>query len=288
MKKLQECKTLKEASPILKNASPTLRKVVETAFALKAHDNPAQRAIGENFWQTAIREMDDSEQPAMKHDDGIKPKKEHFVKEADLTDGNKSGTEGSEQSSKNSGPTELQGEKEPDGDMEEPGMSTENQMKELGNNMSFAQPPIPGQMPQQQPGLDPALVQQMGAGMPQLPPMNTPQQVQQMQYTVREMTKGLVKQMQELKKVVIYQNKAIKDLNTKVTETVSLKTGLDLAGFKERSILPGKVQETMPSSVHNIDPEKVKIFEKTYQLEQKRSEITEMNKLLSAGKSPYQ
>jgi hypothetical protein len=286
MKKLQECKTLHEAASILKRATPTQKMVIETAFALKTHENPAQRAIGENFWQTAIREMDDSEQPAMKHDDGIKPKKEHFVKEADLADGNKSGTEGSEQSSKNSGPTEKEGTTEPEGDMEDPGMSTENQMTE-------AFPPMPGQgmppqMPPQQPGLDPALVQQMGQGMPQLPPMNTPQQIQQMQYTIKEYLRPIYARMAKQETVIKYQNKAIKDLNTKVTETVSLKTGLDLAGFKERSILPGKVQETMPSSVSNIDTEKVKIFEKPYQLQKKRSEITEMNNLLSAGKAPYQ
>ena len=190
--------------------------------------------------------------------------------------GDKNGTDGSEQSS-GSKPSE-EGTTEPDGDLQSPGMSTENQMKE-----GFP-PQMPGQG--QMPGMDPSIAQQM-APPQNMPPMNLPQQVQQMQYTVRKMTEGLVKEVQTLRKQIGFQQEAIKSLNTKVTETISLKNGLDLNGFKERAILP-RTQETIPDMVSNVSVPNAKIYEKHRTTEDARHKISELDDMLSNSTQPYQ
>ena len=124
IKSLKECKSIQEAEPLLKNARPSLRKVVETAFQLLNHPNPQQQEFGRGFLATAMREMDDGEQPDQPHDKGVKSKGDGFVKEEELAGGNPSGTQGSEQSSSNSEPVlSKEGTDEPDGDMAAPGMS---------------------------------------------------------------------------------------------------------------------------------------------------------------------
>jgi hypothetical protein len=271
MKSLKECTTLAEAQPFLRNATPTQRKVVETAFALMKHPSEAQQAIGQQFWQTAIQEMDKSEEPTPHHDNGIKSKGDHFVKEETLSGGNKSGTDGSEQSSDNTPPYPGEGEQSENGqkDMEK-AEGTENQ---------FSESMMPGMMP----GLDPQLAQQM-APQGQMPPMTTPQQIQQMQYTVKEMMRPIIAHIKKQETQIGYQNKAIKHLTTQLQETQQLKGGLDLNGYKERQVVP--IQETtMPRSVSNIDQQAPRIFEKSHQLEEKRSKISEMNRMLDS--SPY-
>jgi hypothetical protein len=272
MKSLRECKTLSEAEPFLRGAKPTFRKTVETAYALLAHPNPTQQAIGQTFLQTAIQEVEDKEEPVPKHGDGVKPKDDHFVKEEELQGGNQSGTSGSEQSTDNTPPYPQEGEKSEDGqkDMEK-AEGTENQFSEM----------MPGMMPGMgQPGIDPKLAQQMAPAQG-LPPMNTPQQIQQMQYTVREMTKGMVKKMSEMEKIIGWQNKAIKDLSGQFKETMTLRNGIDVNGLAERKVIPS-VQETMPDTVSNIDPTMIppRIYEKKYSLQDKRSKIAEMNRML--------
>lgn len=273
MKSLKECTTLQEAEPFLRKATPTQKKVIETAFALRAHPNATQQALGEQFWQTAIQEMDKAEEPTPHHDNGLKSKGDHFVKEEELAGGNKSGTEGSEQSTDNTEPYPQEGSQSENGqkDMEK-AEGTENQFSEM----------MPNMMPQM-PGMDPHVAQQM-APQGNMPPMSTPQQIQQMQYTVKEMTKGMVQEIRKLQNHVGFQNKAIKDLNTKLQETQSLKGGLDLNGYKERQVVPN-VQETMPTTVTNMDQAIPKVFEKTHQLSDKRAKISELNKMLDS--SPY-
>jgi hypothetical protein len=273
MKRLQECSSLAEAQPLLRGATPTFRKTVETAFALMGHSNPQQQQIGQGFLNAAIQEMDAAEEPTPHHDEGIKAKGEKFVKEADLAGGNKSGTEGSEQSSKNSGPTPKEGTEEPVGDLEQPEMSTENQMKESGF------PPMGA------PGLDPQLAQQMAPQMPQLPPMTTPQQIQQMQYTVKKYMEAYVKPIREQ---VVALTKANRFLSNQVKEIQTLKTGLDL-----HSIDRPVVQEALsiPQSVSNLKVDQgsgPKIYEKAYSLEKERQNIIELDKLVSSSSTPYQ
>jgi hypothetical protein len=278
MHKLQECTTIQEASKFLRGKSPTFKKTVETAILLRRHPDPQQQALGETFMQTAIQELDDSEKPAEHNDDGLKTKGEHFVKEEELAGGNPSGTEGSEQSSKNSEPvTSKEGTTEPEGDMESPGMSTENQFSE-----TF--PPMPGMQP---PGMDPNLAQQMAPQMPQIPPMNTPQQIQQMQYTVKKYMEAYVKPIREQ---VIKLTKANSFLSNKVREMQTSSVGLDITKFSKENRVPRLQETTMPSVVSNVDPKQTpRIYEKAYNLEKERQSITDIDKLIaSTGNQPYQ
>jgi len=276
MKSLRECTTLQEAETLLKGAKPSLRKIVEMGFALKDHPNQTQRNISDQLISTAIREMDGNEMPTPKHDDGIKSKGDHFVKEEELSGGNKTGTEGSEQSTDNTPPYPQEGSETEDGqkDMKK-ATGTENQFSEM--------------MPQMQqggmPGMDPQIAQQMGQGMPQLPPFSPQQSMQQMQYTVREYLKPIYNKMAQQETTIKYQVKAIKDLNAKLQETINLRGGLDLNSTRDRSVVVPSIQETIPSTVTNLNPQAPKIFEKTHQLEQKRARITEMNKMME--NQPY-
>jgi hypothetical protein len=301
IKSLKECKSIQEAEPLLKNASHSLRKVVETAFQLMNHPNPQQQEFGRGFLSTAMREMDDGEQPDQPHDKGVKSKGDKFVKEEELAGGNPSGTQGSEQSSKNSEPvTSKEGTDEPEGDMAQPGMSTENQFAEAFPPQMPGQmppPPMPPQQPQM-PGMDPNVAQQM-APPQQMPPMNTPQQIQQMQYTVKKMVEPIVKEIVTLRKFVKFQQEAIKALNGKLQESISMKNGLDLNSL-ERAIPKGigGIQETGPT-INNVTqipgaPQGQvvpQIYQKSVDLANARQSIVELDRMINTSKQskqPYQ
>ena len=292
MHKLQECRTLQEAEPFLRSATPTFRKTVETAILLGQHPDPTQRALGESFMQIAIRELDKKEEPTPSESPGLKTKGDHFVKEETLPGGNKSGTDGSEQSTATKPADE--GTTEPDGDMQTPGMSTENQMTELGGQGSFqmgGQPGMPPQGGQQSPmggppGLDPAILQQMSGQMAPLPQMNTPQQVQQMQYTVRKYMEAYLKPVREQ---VLLLTRANKVLSTQIKEMRTSSIGLDITKFSKENQIP-RIQETsMPRSVDNTQQGGPRIYEKKYNLEEQRQKIADIDKMISSnGSQPYQ
>lgn len=303
IKSLKECKSIQEAEPLLKNASHSLRKVVETAFQLINHTNPQQQEFGRGFLATAMREMDDGEQPDQPHDKGIKSKGDGFTKEAELSGGNQSGTGGSEQSSQNAEPvTSKEGTDEPEGDLANPGMATENQFSEaFGQQMPGQMPPPPQPpmpAPPQMPGMDPNVAQQM-APPQQMPPMNTPQQIQQMQYTVKKMVEPIVKEIVTLRKFVKFQQEAIKTLNAKVQESISMKNGLDLNSL-ERSLPKGLggIQETGPVVTNaptipgapqgQLVPQ---IYQKSVDLANARQSIVELDRQIQTSKTskqPYQ
>ena len=298
IKSLKECKSIQEAEPLLRNASHSLRKVVETAFQLMSHANPQQQEFGRGFMATALREMDDGEQPDQQHDKGVKTKGDGFVKEEELSGGNPSGTQGSEQSSSNSEPVlSKEGTDEPDGDMAQPGMSTENQFNETFPGQ------MPGQMPPppqpQMPGMDPGVAQQM-APPQQMPPMNTPQQIQQMQYTVKKMVEPIVKEIVTLRKFVKFQQEAIKTLNSKIQESTNMKNGLDLNSL-ERKLPQGLgIQETGPATITNVQSipgvpgapqgqNPPAIYQKSVDLQNARQSIVELDRMIqSTKKQPYQ
>jgi len=274
MHKLQECRTLQEAEPFLRGATPTFRKTVETAIILRSHASPEQRALGDGFMATAIKEMDAAEEPASPHDKGIKAKGEKFVKEELLPGGDKNGNDGSEQSS-SSKPTD-EGTEEPVGDLTNPEMSTENQMKE-----GFGQPPM-GQMP----GMDPAIAAQM---MPQgqMPQMTTPQQIQQMQYTVKKYMETYVLPIREQ---VNKLTKANHFLSNKIKEIQTNSMGIDVVALSRDSPRMN-LQETLPTTVTNFGEQRggPRIYEKAYKLESARQSIIDLDKMYSNnGSQPYQ
>jgi len=279
MHKLQECRTLQEAEPFLRGANPTFRKTVETAIILRSHASPEQRALGDGFMATAIQEMDAAEEPASPHDNGIKAKGEKFVKEELLPGGDKDGNAGSEQST--STKPKDEGTEEPVGDLGNPEMSTENQMKE-----GFPQPGMPGQMPgMTPPGLDPQLAQQM---MPQgqMPQMTTPQQVQQMQYTVKKYMEAYVIPIREQ---VNKLTKANHFLSNKIKEIQTNSMGIDVVALSKDTPRMG-LQETIPTSVSNLEAQGgPRIYEKAYKLESARQSIIDLDKMYSnSGNQPYQ
>ena len=277
MHKLQECRTIQEAAPLLRGKSQTFKKVVETAILLQNHPNPQQQQLGQQFMATAIQELDASEQPTPKESPGLKTKGDHFVKEELLAGGDPDGNEGSEQSSKNSEPvTSKEGTTEPEGDMEDPGMSTENQFSE-----GFP----PGMMP---PGLDPQIAQAMAPQMQPLPQMNTPQQVQQMQYTVKKYLEAYMKPMREQ---LIRLTKANTFLSNQVKEMQTVGQGLDINKFSKENQSPRLQETTIPQYVNNVpqgDAGQPRIYEKAYNLEKEKQSIVELDKMISSsGNQPY-
>ena len=278
MHKLQECRSITEAEPWLRGKSPTFRKTVETAILLQNHPNPQQQQIGNQFMATAIQELDAAEEPTPSESPGLKTKGDHFVKEEELAGGNKDGTAGSEQSSDNTEPYPQVADSSEDGQKDMEKMDdTENQMTEMGG--------MPGMMP---PGLDPQLAQQMAPQMPQLPQMNTPQQIQQMQYTVRKYMEAYMKPVREQ---VIRLTKANTFLSKQVKEMQTSSVGLDINKFSKEN--RGPLRETsvnIPKYVTNEPNQQggPRIFEKSYNLEKERQSIADIDKMISnSGNQPY-
>lgn len=282
MHKLQECRSLTEAEPFLRGKGPALRKIVETAILLQNHPNPQQQQIGNQFMATAIQELDAAEEPTPKESPGLKTKGDHFVKEEELAGGNKSGTAGSEQSSDNTEPYPQVADSSEDGQKDMEKMDdTENQFSEMGGMPGG----MPGMMP---PGLDPQIAQQMAPNMPQLPQMNTPQQVQQMQYTVKKYMEAYMKPVREQ---VIRLTKANAFLSKQVKEMQTSSVGLDINKFSKEN--KGPLRETsisIPKYVTNQDQSQggPKVFEKLYSLEKERQSISDIDKMISSsGNQPY-
>ena len=126
----------------------------------------------------------------------------------------------------------------------------------------------------------------MGAGMPQLPPMSTPQMMKQMQYTLEKYHRTIVA---PLRKTIAQQKEAIQVLSRQVRESEA-KTGsmkLDIDTVKRNAMAtPHKITETLPSLggptiVGNGNPNRAT-------LEQVRSEIANMDKTLRGQSTPYQ
>jgi len=272
IKRLQECDSYNQAIPLLKsvNARPALHKIVETAILLKNHPDKHQREYGSNFMRTAIQEleMDKDEQPTPHHGDGVTVKKDKIIKEEELSGGNPSGTEGSEQSSDNVGPYPQVGEEEPNEDIESMqggAASGDNQMKEGGPMGMF-------------PGIEPGIAQEMGNQMPALPPMSTNQQMRQMQYTVREAVKYYVL---PLRNQILRQQEAIKVLSKQVQESEA-KHGsmkLDLATIQKGS-KARVIQETIPTDPMAVPSQ---IHNTQFELEKARSEIAQMDKSIRSN-----
>jgi len=274
IKRLQECNSYNQAIPLLKsvNAKPALHKIVETALLLKNHPDPHQREYGSNFMRTALQEleMDKDEQPTPHHDDGVTVKKDKIIKEEELSGGNPDGTEGSEQSSDNVGPYPQVGTEEPNSDIESMqggAASGDNQMKEGGPMGMF-------------PGIEPGIAQEMGGQMPALPPMNTNQQMRQMQYTVSSAVRAYVL---PLRNQIQKQQEAIKVLSRQVRESearsgsMKLDIGAIKSGSKARVI-----QETIIDDPFS-NPKPSPIHSKMFELEKARSEIAQLDKSIRAN-----
>lgn len=253
IQRLRECNTFAQAEPILTSlkAGPSARKLVETAILLKVSPDVRQRQYGEEMFATAVKELEPNEVPTPAESPGVKVEKDKIVQEELLSNNNSSSANtGSEQSTKNTEPTPKEGTTKPNSDIESmQTASGENQFSEM----------LPGMMPgmgENMGMLDPKLAAMMSQGMPAPPPMNTPQQLQQMQYTVKQF---LTNYHNKIVKPVLETNKHLKEsvgaLSKQIREMES-KTGtfsIDLNKIKREG--PKNMRETVPmndSAVHEV------------------------------------
>lgn len=279
LNELYSVKTIQEAITVLgdrKGANrPSIVKLAETMVRFR--NDPSQNAKNEadSMTLSMIQEMED-----FGHDPevSVKPKDDKFVKEEKLTNHNPGDIgQGSEQSSDNTLPYPQQGSTEAEKNIES--MQTadgENQMKEMGGGM----PGQPGQPPMQMgggggmpmpgmpmPGMDPGIMKQMAPGMGAIPPMNTPQQMQQMQYTMKKYHETIVVPLQK-------ENRAMREafgkLSKKIAEMVkpSIETPEHTNRFRETIMEHQDIPLT-----RGLPPVRNAAFE----LEETRRNISEIN-----------
>ncbi len=284
--KLRECTSIAEADGILAQAraGPAVRKLVETGILLRNHPDKQQREYGLSFINSAIQEVDGqgtltkNEVPTNQDAHGIKTKGDKFIKEEELAGGNKNGTAGSEQSTDNTEPYPQVADSSEDGQKDMEKMDdTENQMTEMMPGMG-----MPGMMP----GLEPSVANEMGQGMPQMPSMNTPQMMKQMQYTLERYHRNVVL---PLRNTIAQQKEAIMQLSKQVRESEA-KSGsmkLDIDTVKRGAMARPYVRETTvpmmggPTIVGDGNPNRDT-------LERTRSEIANMDKTMRGQSNPYQ
>lgn len=136
---LREATSLGEVEPILQrlNMSTTARKLAEVSIMTRQNPNPQAQAYADQMMAHVIREAEEKmehdddehhekeahdehkEREVGLHDDGVKPKKDHFVKEEELDNHNpETGNKGSDQSSDNTPPYPQEGDDAPNSDIE--------------------------------------------------------------------------------------------------------------------------------------------------------------------------
>jgi len=258
---------------------------------------------------------------------------ENKIHEEELSNHNQGGrTTGSEQSTDNTQPYPGEGEDSADGEKDMHKMDgTVNQWNETGGmpppggappqpgggmppQQMAAPPPPPGMMPGMMPGLSPDIAQEMGMGMPAPPPMDTSQQMRQMQYTLKEYfndyhkrvvapinarLNNTINQQRETltaqNSIITQQRDAIKNLSREIQETKAasgnLKFDLDYmrknanASFREQPATP--LTESQPffnGGMPAVQP----VNTRSQSLAEARAEIDAMDKLLKSGnKSIY-
>lgn len=261
---LRACSCIADAKKVLETvrAGPAAHKLVETAFSLQGQD-----VIKRDFIETAIKELEDGNvtKPfTAKPGEG----EDNVTKKVSESEGVPSGTgtAGSAQSSQVTQPYKKEGDNDEVTDMQS--ATGDNQMKE---GMPGMYPGIPGG-----PGLAPGIAQEMGAQMPPLPQMNTPQMLKQMQYTVHEALRGPLQEIHTLREAI----KAI-DSRLRETETNRGAMTLDIGTVKANGIVrTHPVQETIPQMGNEQLPRTQ--FPRA-KLEETRMEILEMDKMYNAA-----
>lgn len=281
-RKLRECRTCAEAAPILETvrATPSQRKLIETAIQLKSSRDPRQQSYGEDFMLTAIREMEDcehgtKEQTIANMDVGKgKDDAEKAVHEADTI----TGSLDSNQSSDIDMPYPKEGSDAPNSDIES--MQTASGENQMGG---IKEMPMPGQMGGMPPApgmppMAPDVMKQLAPQQPPMPPMNTGQQMRQMQYTVEaNMRKYFNPMVREIKR----QREAILALNHKVQETQSLSGSMKLDIDKVKKNSP--VRERLRETVGDMDIPVPSMNHNRFDLEKKRQDITSLDRELGKG-----
>lgn len=234
-------KLIKEATTY-----PQVEKVLQEALISKSgmelartayQIREAQPKLAEHFLDTVIQEMEDKDKKVQEYEGG---QSEQASNRADPL------------------PDEIKN-KTPDGakpDTEATG--TEDQMRE--DIMSM---------------MDPSIAQQM---MPHnMPPMSLPQQIKQMQYTVKRMLGPVLKEVQTLKTENKQLREAIAAMDNKIRETQQPNRGSVALEINPRG--GSRVKETTQSF-------SIPIPTSHQSLEDARNEISDLNRMINNGELP--
>ena len=110
-------------------------------------------------------------------------------------------------------------------------------------------------------GLHPDIMRQMAPQMNQMPPMSFPNQIKQMQYTIKQALGPVVKEIQRLRDQNTQLKEALRALDGKVQETISNRGSVRLDLQKSDTKRP--VRETqsvsLASSYESIEDKRAKI-----------------------------
>lgn len=235
-KKIQEAKTFVEVEDSLKEAKFGRSQVELVRVGMQIKE--AQPKLATHLFETAIKEMEDHTKP-----DPNKPEQEYT-----------GGT--SDQASDRADPLQRKDKPTPDGGQPDTAATgTEDQMKEDVMGM----------------GLHPDIANGM-MGKMNMPQLNLPQQIKQMQYTVKRAIGPVFKEIEKLK----LENKQLREANTALDKQVR-EISTTHARSMTLDIRPsgrGSVQEAVsfPLPVPGAS---------TKSLEDRRNEMYELNKMLN-------
>ena len=263
VEKLREAKTLVEANSILDtlHAPGAVRKLVEVSFMTRTSGDRSTQDYGITCLNEAVTTLKNSEQPDAPESPGLKPKGKHFVQEEEVSNHNSSQrSAGSEQSTDNTPPYSGEGSKDGDEDMEH-APDTENQMTETDNEKPLHI--------LENTGLHPDIAKKMGMNQPKIPPMDSGDQVKQMQYTMKKYHETMILPLIKHAKT---QDAAIKKLSTQIRETNNTQS-LDFTGMKENSI--ASLRETTTPQNSAVIPNK------NFELTEQRSRMIQLNNSLA-------
>lgn len=195
----------------------------------------AQPKLSEHFLDTVIREMEDHEKKVQEYEGG---QSEQASNRADPL------------------PNEIKNKTSDGGNPSTQATGTEDQMRE--DIMSM---------------MDPSIAQQM---MPHnMPPMTLPQQIKQMQYTVKRMLGPIIKEVQTLRAENKQLKEAISAMDTKIRETQQRNSIALEISPKGNS----KIKETTQSF-------RLPIPVNYQSLEDARNEIADLNRMMNNGELP--
>lgn len=272
---------MKEANSVLKklHAGPAVRKLVETAITLNNSKDPQQKNNAFGFMESAIKELEDDKDKINKINEEENDKdnnNEHKLHEEEISNHTPgSRTEGSEQSTDNKEPYPGEGKDSTSGEKPMQDMdNTKNQFEETDNGMII-------------PGLAPKNALEMGQDV-KMPPMTTPQLMEQMRYTVNRMMEPLIKKQEQTN---INLKESVKILSKELQEAKSINGNMQLDLDYMRKHSSATFRETTPShneqagfdkfGLPSIQPVPIR----QHKLQDARNEIEQMDKLLNNPES---
>lgn len=275
-KKLQECTCIGDAQPLLKSmkAGPAIRELIESGIMLKGSPDKNTQHFGNRLLMSAVREAEEDEEKKEKEANGfVNPDQTKGDKDVEkkVTEEQITHPRDSEGSTDSTEPYPQEGGNAPNTDIESmQTASGQDQMKE-GFPMGIA-------------GVDPNVAKEMGLNNQQLPPMNTSQNLRQMQYAISEAIKPFRIVLAKHQEALVALGKQMQETKTRYG---AMK--LDVASVKANA--PAReIRESVTDSAffENGIPYPKQVWPKM-NLESTRREIADLDKnLRTTGSQPYQ